>query len=168
MVINPIEIRSGTTPVDDITIREGYNDASNNMIIGYRAADFEIRWVDTGDDSLTLAITDVTHGVPVNFTKLPGSGWNFHISWSRLGRLSMVHRDEISEDDFETVGVTTKTSKLPSRAGRPVSFNIFPLRYPDKGFYKRSNHTAGWRCLVREVQLWSLACGQHRFSCPVR
>ena len=125
MVFNAMEVQSGVTPVEDVTIPVGYNEGNNSSLVGYRAADFEIRWMDTGDDSLSLQIMDLTHNVPVNYTMLPGSGWNFHSSWSKLGRLGMLRREDITEADYSSTGVSDKAWKYPKRSGSDVKMNIY-------------------------------------------
>ncbi|MEA2063868.1 MAG: hypothetical protein U9P14_09245, partial [Gemmatimonadota bacterium] len=86
MVWNGVSVSSGTTPVEDIEIKFEYNSGNNSVPVGWRAADLEIRWQDAGDDSLTVAVWDLTHNVEVPFRRLIGSSWCFVSSWSRFTR----------------------------------------------------------------------------------
>jgi len=125
MVWNDIEIVSGSTPLEDIEIKHGYNSGNSSLPTGYRAADLELRWQDTGDDSLTLEVWDVTHNVEIGYNRLIGSSWSFYGSWSRFGRLSSNMRSELSEEDYTKAGTHWKAPKLPSKAGKPVKMDLY-------------------------------------------
>ena len=124
LIANEVTVESGSTPVEDIDVVEGYNNGNGFVPIGYRAADFEISWIDTGDDSLTVEVWDNTHNVAVPFRKHPGSGWSFVGSWGRYIRLAGDLRENVTEDDYDKAGAFAKASKLPKR-GTSVGFTLY-------------------------------------------
>ena len=124
LIANEVTVESGSTPVEDIDVVEGYNNGNGFVPIGYRAADFEISWIDTGDDSLTVEVWDNTHNVAVPFRKHPGSGWSFVGSWGRYIRLAGDFRENVTEDDYDKAGAFAKASKLPKR-GTSVGFTLY-------------------------------------------
>ncbi|MEA2063381.1 MAG: hypothetical protein U9P14_06770, partial [Gemmatimonadota bacterium] len=100
MYINTPVVLQGLTDPSEIKIKQQYNKGNNNLPAGFRAADFEIEFVDAGNDSLTLMVTDLTHNVDVPFMSYPGSGWCITSSWSRFLRLMKDRfRDELTYDD---------------------------------------------------------------------
>ena len=124
LIANEVTVESGSTPVEDIDVVEGYNNGNGFVPIGYRAADYEISWIDTGDDSLTVEVWDNTHNVAVPFRKHPGSGWSFVGSWGRYIRLAGDLRENVTEDDYDKAGAFAKASKLPKR-GTSVGFTLY-------------------------------------------
>ena len=110
MVWNQVEVLSGNTPDinspdfdRDIEIKDGFNNGNNSIPIGYRAADFELKWVAVGD-SLTLSVTDLTHNVSVPFCTRPASGWCFVSSWGRFKSLSSKFREDVTDSDYKYLG----------------------------------------------------------------
>jgi len=112
----------GQTLSEDITVKLDYGGGNNNLPAGFRAADFEIRFVDYGSDSVSLEVWDLTHNVEVPFLDYPGAGWCFFNSWSRFVRLMKDQfKEELSYDDVYGGG-----PKL-SRTIPKYSASDFPL-----------------------------------------
>ena len=124
LIANDMVVESGSTPVDDIQVLDGYNNGNSFVPIGYRAADYQLSWVDTGDDSLTVEIWDRTHNVAVPYRRHPGSGWSFVGSWGRYIRLAGDLRENVTESDYDKAGAFAKAAKIPSR-GTTVGFTLY-------------------------------------------
>jgi len=124
LLVNPVEVLSGVPLSEDleVEVKKGYSDGNNNHINAFRAADFEIEWIDAGD-SLTVQVKDVTHGLDIPFRPLPGPSWAFVGSWSRFNRLAVKPREELQDKDFKDV--TSKMSKTPKKAGAPVKATLY-------------------------------------------
>ncbi|MBN2288634.1 MAG: hypothetical protein JXQ83_04830, partial [Candidatus Glassbacteria bacterium] len=105
MQVNPVEVLKGGTLAGgedpDIQVKSGYNSGSYNLPIGFRAADFRLRFVETAaGDSLTLEVWDETHQVPVLFRDFPGDGWCFFSSWARFVLMMNEFRSDLTYDDI--------------------------------------------------------------------
>ena len=124
LIANDMVVESGSTPAADIQVLDGYNNGNSFVPIGYRAADYQINWVDTGDDSLTVEIWDRTHNVAVPYRRHPGSGWSFVGSWGRYIRLAGDMRENVTESDYDKAGAFAKAAKIPSR-GTSVGFSLY-------------------------------------------
>ncbi|MEA1996573.1 MAG: hypothetical protein U9N45_03000, partial [Gemmatimonadota bacterium] len=124
MLVNPVEVLQGAPLSEklEVTVKQGFSKGNNNMINAFRAADFEIEWVDAGD-SLTVQVRDITHGQDIPFRPLPGPSWSFISSWSKFNRLSTKPRGELADNDFK--GITAKMSKTPNKAGKPVKATLY-------------------------------------------
>jgi len=126
MQVNPVEVVKGSTLTgpegSDIAVKSGYNSGANNLPIGFRAADFRIKFVDAGADSMSLEVWDETHGVPVHFRDWPGDGWCFFNSWSRFVRLMNDFREDLSYEDIFSGGPKlSRTLPKYSTADFPLS-----------------------------------------------
>jgi hypothetical protein len=124
LLVNPVEVLSGVPLSEDLIaeVKQGYNDGNNNHINAFRAADFEIEWIDAGD-SLTVQVKDVTHGLDIPFRPMPGPSWAFAGSWSRFNRLAIKPREELQDSDFKDV--TSKMPKTPKKEGTPVKTTLY-------------------------------------------
>ncbi|MEA2062532.1 MAG: hypothetical protein U9P14_02435, partial [Gemmatimonadota bacterium] len=122
MHLNHPEIIQGLTSPADIKIKLDYGSGNNNLPAGFRAADFEIRFVDYGIDSVSLEVWDLTHNVNVPFMDYPGAGWCLYSSWSRFFRLMKDRfRGDLTYDDIYGGGPRLK------RAFPKYSPGDFPL-----------------------------------------
>ena len=115
----PVEVETGGTLAEQISVATGYNTSGGSVPVGMRAADIEITWQSTSSaDSLTLSVYDRTHEVTIPYRPLYGAGWTFYSSQGRFGRLSLENRAEIDPDDVDRAGVTDKISIVPNRRNK--------------------------------------------------
>ena len=154
MHINEVEVLQGQTDPSEIKLKQDYGSGNNNLPAGFRAADFEIRFVDYGSDSVSLEVRDLTHNVEVPFLDYTGAGWCFYNSWSKFVRLMKDQlREELTYDDVYGGGPklswtipTYSASDFPLAKAAKIRIHLCGLRME---MSSKSPPVAGDRWLVR-------------------